>query len=80
MFDDELEVCREATGVAQASVSPGKFKAKGLGWCRLTVQHGVSYGTFITASEQSRSLCVFGSGRYWVRADETRLVRLMVGV
>ena len=30
------------------------------------------------ASEQSRSLCVFGSGRYWVRADETCLVRLMV--
>ena len=39
-----------------------------VGW---TVRHGVPYGTFLTASEQSRSLCVFGSGRYWVRAGET---------
>ena len=40
------------------------FKARGSGLCRLTVRHGVSYDTFLTASEQSRSLCVFGSGRY----------------
>ena len=43
----------------------GNFKEKGSRWCRLTVRHGVPYGTFLTVSEQSRSLCVFGSGRYW---------------
>ena len=34
--------------------------------------------TFLTASEHSRSFCVFGIGRYWVRADDTRFVSLMV--
>ena len=49
----------------------GNFKAKGSGCWSLTVRHAVSYGTFLTAFEQSRSLCVFGSRRYWFRADET---------
>ena len=48
----------------------GNFKANGSGWCRLAVRHGVSYGTSLTAYQQSRSLYVLGSGRYWVRADE----------
>ena len=56
----------------------GNFKANGSGLYRLTVRHGVPYGTFLTASEESRSLCVFGSGRHRVRIDETRLVRLIV--
>ena len=44
---------------------------RGIRTVGLTVRHGVPYGIFLTASKQSRSLCVFGSGRYWVRADET---------
>ena len=65
----KAEVC--GGGGRQQRCHPGNFKAKGPGWYWLTVRHGVSYGTFLTVSEQSRSLCVFGFRRYWVRADET---------
>ena len=79
MFDDGLEGCyvvrrgsgAEMCGGRKQWYHLGNFKAKGSGWWRLTVRHAVSYGTFLTASKQSRSLCVFGGGRYWVRADET---------
>ena len=47
-----------------------ELQSKGIRTVALTVRHGVPYGTFLTASEQSRSLCVFDSGRYWVRAGE----------
>ena len=36
-----------------------KGRDQGSGLCRLTVRHGVSYGTFLTASEQSRWLCIW---------------------
>ena len=80
MFDDELEVCWDATGAAQAAGHLDNFEAKGSGLCRLTGRHKVSYGTSLTASLQSRSLCVFGSGRLVSpgRRNVTRLVRLMV--
>ena len=48
-----------------------ELHSRGVRTVGLTVRHGVPYGTFLTASEQSRSLCVFGSGRYWIRAGET---------
>ena len=48
-----------------------ELQSRGIRTVGLTVRHGVTYGSFLTASDQSRSLCVFGSGRYWVRADET---------
>ena len=47
-----------------------ELQSKGIRTVGLTVRHGVPYGTFLTASEQSTSLCVFGSGRYCVRAGE----------
>ena len=80
MFDDELKGRWGVRDGSEAEVCWGRqqrchlgnFKTKRLGWYRLTMRHGVPYGAFLTASEQSRSLCVFGSGRYWVRADETR--------
>ena len=43
-----------------------ELQRRGIRTVGLTVRHGVPYGTFLTASEQSRSLCVFGSGRYLV--------------
>ena len=55
-----------ASGVATLELQSRGIKTVGL-----TVRHGVPYGAFLTATEQSRSLCVFGSGRYWVRAGET---------
>ena len=48
-----------------------ELQSRGIMTVGLNVRHGVPYGTFLTASEQSRSLCIFGSGRYWVRAGET---------
>ena len=48
-----------------------ELQSRGIRTVGLTVRHEVPYGTFLTASEQSRSPCVFGSRRYWVRADET---------
>ena len=48
-----------------------ELQSRGIRTVDLTVRHGVPYGTFLTASEQSKSLCVFGSGRYWVRVGET---------
>ena len=38
------------------------LKSKGIWTVGLTVRHGVPYGTFLTASERSRCLCIFGSG------------------
>ena len=54
-----------ASGVATL-----ELQSRGIRTVGLTERHGVPYGTFLTASEQSRPLCVFGSGRYWVRAGE----------
>ena len=76
MFDDGRWGVRRGSGAevcggASSGVTRATSKAKESGLCRLTVRHGVSYGTFLTTFEQSRWLCVFGSGRYWVRADET---------
>ena len=48
-----------------------KLQSRGIRTVGLTVRHEVPYVTFLTASGQNRSLCVFGSGRHWVRADET---------
>ena len=69
---------RGATGAAQAAVSPVPLQSEGSGLCVLRVYHEAVVLTFLTASEQSRSLCVFGSERYRVRADETQLVRLIL--
>ena len=41
-----------------------ELQSRGFRTVVLTVRHVVLYGTFLMASEQSRSLCVFGSGRY----------------
>ena len=68
MFDEELlgrwNAEQRCAGGRQQRCHLGNFEAEGSGWRRLTVRHEVSYGTFLTASEQSRSLCVFGSGRH----------------
>ena len=36
-----------------------ELQSRGIRTVDLTVRHGVPYGTFLTASEQSRSLCIW---------------------